>query len=1551
MDTSMEAGPSRPSPSRMASPLPTSMSNDVIMQDVSVPLSSSIPAKEPISTKTGEPDEAVQLLLNISAAADIPPVLPPEPEALVAIMEKERLMEKSEPPLATQTYPYTPPEDTHDHQEQPLVLPSVAKSYLEGASAAASETTKPKQKRKRNNASSRRASAEHPQHWLGEDNTIIRCICGFTEDDGFTIQCEGCGAWEHGICFGYVDESTAPDTFFCELCQPRPFDASAARRMQVAVQEQNRKLRSKVEGEKDGLAEGKPRSKGGKAKRPRTESVQEENADARDTGKENSPGAMGPPATKPRRRQQGGKPRGKQTTTESSTPGPSSYRDRPILEEPEDDYFRIEPWTLEYTPIKDNIVRGLPARQIMRKVYKEWVEVEDEIIANRSRTVHNPSGLPSPTETGVLRLSPDNLFPQPDFSTLAPPVPPVFLFGPDLESLGSAVSVQIVEDAPSFLPLNYAENISKHGVYTRPTIFSVHADEFISFGSFVGEYRGEVTDCETYRRDPINQYASLGMPKPHVRSIGPPVNLIIDARGYGNDLRFVRSGCHPNVVLRPLLWRTAEDEPPKLKFGLFASKDIAAKEELVMGWEWDDQHVVHSLRSVVHAAMLSDGSLASPVYALSSKKAVALADKIDSVLTHIYGTFTACACVVPGTCALAQMGQIVDPKAMQDTHENGKKKLRVDLGELVGAVRGWRRREVELAEAKNWRTVEALGLSRMTSSSSDSRSDDLPRDVPSSDRPAEGSPVADEDVSMETEEQVEIDVPANQPEFRNKLEAGSTGESFVPALESELEPENEPETEPQPHVEADIETALEPEPPTAPTSLAPTFEQEEMQSSSESHPTPQPLMPVPEDEAECDVPEVAFDGDEEMEEEEEEVEETETVENIPEDLEVKDETFKPVPSLPSTAPLSKSATFRPITHEGEVFLGSPASSENKFGDDQDIPDATFDLSSRQRSITPTPTKSKEKAKSQGKSDRQGSSSSLSSAMSSIKASALDDAELGHGSGSESDATTATIPKSDFSEGSYLTMDTTDEEDAIGAAIDKNPAFRIQRKEERQLRREQHRAQRRIASPVVASAGAHSAQRPSMSDDEDGDVIVHRPKKTKGQVNGKASSGIGGSAKKVKKSKDGRIGDGDKAAGRRARAKRIVSSSASEDEDNINVVRRRGKQAVSSPKSGKSVKLEALDAANSGPLDESASAMSFVSVNGDGTEAEPAEPRINGHEDQAVQRPDTPPRDPTPPPKEPSPPPPEPPKKVSLSDYLKSHKIRKESQTPINENAPVITPATEVAPTPATPTVVVGSIPSIDDIPGFGNVSSQAGSAPIPIVTRATNSSPVKDEAVTPTSAPKLNLYEHLPSARLSVSAGSSEPSRPSVAPAYVPRSVSAGSAEYFPSQPSPSSSAFVPRVSTSYTPRQATVSVEDGHPSTTSPGSNAYPSRPAPGSSEEGLGFAPGGYQSRSSPRNPPLEMPPPLPVREPPPHAGQAPVAPTPGLGTRLPPTGPKVPPTGPRGLGLGPGPAAGPGPGPRMGSESRGGFGGGGPGGGRGFGGRGMWRGRGFRGGWRGS
>ena len=68
-----------------------------------------------------------------------------------------------------------------------------------------------------------------------EEEYIIKCICGFQDDDGNTIFCETCETWQHIEC--YYDSTNVPgkdDNHECVDCVPRFIDALRATERQRA---------------------------------------------------------------------------------------------------------------------------------------------------------------------------------------------------------------------------------------------------------------------------------------------------------------------------------------------------------------------------------------------------------------------------------------------------------------------------------------------------------------------------------------------------------------------------------------------------------------------------------------------------------------------------------------------------------------------------------------------------------------------------------------------------------------------------------------------------------------------------------------------------------------------------------------------------------------------------------------------------------------------------------------------------------------------------------------------------------------------------------------------------------------------------------------------------------------------------------------------------------------------------------------------------------------------------------------------------------------------
>ena len=209
----------------------------------------------------------------------------------------------------------------------------------------------------------------------------------------------------------------------------------------------------------------------------------------------------------------------------------------------------------------------------------------------------------------------------------------------------------------------------------RPPAYAVHASQPIPADGLVAPYTSTITPSAAYLSDPLNSYAHLGMPKPFVHLIGPPLDLSLDSRIAGNSARFVRNGCRPNAVLRPFLCpRDQHKQDDTLSFGVFALRDLKANEEVVLGWEWDDGHVVHHLPALIESSPPAPDKLDH------------IRNQMSNILHALSSTFTTCACGARAeNCAITQMAAFVDG----DVHPTGG----VDLGPLVGKRRGFRTKE------------------------------------------------------------------------------------------------------------------------------------------------------------------------------------------------------------------------------------------------------------------------------------------------------------------------------------------------------------------------------------------------------------------------------------------------------------------------------------------------------------------------------------------------------------------------------------------------------------------------------------------------------------------------------------------------------------------------------------------------------------------------------------------------------------------------------------------------------------------------------------------
>jgi hypothetical protein len=149
----------------------------------------------------------------------------------------------------------------------------------------------------------------------------------------------------------------------------------------------------------------------------------------------------------------------------------------------------------------------------------------------------------------------------------------------------------------------------------RPPLQSLHASKPLQRDALLSTYTSEIRPSAEYLADPLNTYAATGLPKPYVRLMP---DLALDARKVGNEARWARNGCHPNAVMRPFICKDKKEsreadgegvpevdggaektDGVDVKFALFSTKSLEKGEEIVLGWEWDDGHVIHELPSII----------------------------------------------------------------------------------------------------------------------------------------------------------------------------------------------------------------------------------------------------------------------------------------------------------------------------------------------------------------------------------------------------------------------------------------------------------------------------------------------------------------------------------------------------------------------------------------------------------------------------------------------------------------------------------------------------------------------------------------------------------------------------------------------------------------------------------------------------------------------------------------------------------------------------------------------------------------------------------------
>ncbi|KAF3938984.1 hypothetical protein ABW19_dt0203960 [Dactylella cylindrospora] len=365
----------------------------------------------------------------------------------------------------------------------------------------------------------------------------IRCFCGYDQDDGFTIMCDRCSHWQHGLCVK-INQKNVPDTFICYYCDPRELQA-------IDVERAKDHQRKRIEGEGQGLGLG--RKAPAQPKRTSAASHRKRETNGASHSRTHSEGISH--KLQSPKEHTGGKPRGRQrpisaqhhTALPDTSASPDEHSPTgksPSIEREVGSDSEVPPsfYTKEYSPISTNTI---VSPDVDHKI-KSWTNDAKE----HGKYAITTSELSSPWTPRRYTTA--------EFHELIPSGHTVrWVSTPEEVSALGLPLIRLVADTPS------------------------KADQFVI------EYIGEIGSKTSYIQDTLNQYQRIRHPKAFVL-FHPQLPIYIDARRCGSEARFVRRSCRPNLKFETMIIDGTD-----LRFALYTNKAISQGTELTIGWEWD----------------------------------------------------------------------------------------------------------------------------------------------------------------------------------------------------------------------------------------------------------------------------------------------------------------------------------------------------------------------------------------------------------------------------------------------------------------------------------------------------------------------------------------------------------------------------------------------------------------------------------------------------------------------------------------------------------------------------------------------------------------------------------------------------------------------------------------------------------------------------------------------------------------------------------------------------------------------------------------------------
>lgn len=440
---------------------------------------------------------------------------------------------------------------------------------------------------------------------IEEDDSIIRCICGFPDDDGNTVLCEECNTWQHIDC--YYPTQDVPDIHHCTKCRPRSIDAKAA------ADRQRLARTGTIPGDKK-TKRPQARSHKKKTKDPLTTSSAKDSAHGSTVvnGSTNSEkffshdrASASPHDPPPAKRHK--------TSHRASSSTASINKDiTSVLSRKRANSVAVNMGSPTKNPVSP-IVNGHQeqyTQDFMRLYDKDYTQTRHNsyltlAISNDLSTWLNDIEQFQAVTNGKTQNNVLKRWDQP---------------WENLEQASPGYTVRKDED----------ESMLIHG--RHPIFYYVIANNVAMPGSYIGEINGQIGRTIDYKQHPDSKWDTLLHPEPFVY-FHADLPIYIDARSEGSELRFVRRSCHPNSKIEIIIVGQA------YHFCLVTDKEINTGDEITISWTFE-------------------GRFTSLMGRIWEKKPIQ-ADDAEYIKTYLSGlkaNFGGCACdESQGPCLLEKM--------------------------------------------------------------------------------------------------------------------------------------------------------------------------------------------------------------------------------------------------------------------------------------------------------------------------------------------------------------------------------------------------------------------------------------------------------------------------------------------------------------------------------------------------------------------------------------------------------------------------------------------------------------------------------------------------------------------------------------------------------------------------------------------------------------------------------------------------------------------------------------------------------------------------------